>query len=312
MKKFYVRVSIFTFLFCILIIVIDYLSMEDPFYRQLAILTNSESFITGNVGPDEIKPYIYKVQEDDNTTKLIIGDSVCHQLFNGLQEYNSDITIVGSNAGIAMTGQYILAEEYIKHHPNATDIYLIVLPSSLQINFGTTWGYQYTIMPFVETQTIQLLDEDTIQCMESVYGKFFMEPLVVYFIDRSAINRKIYLNTLKKLSNGYEPENRYEIAEQYIGKIQELCKEHQIRLHLYACPMAEKRKESVEEIRGTFKETMLYDMFPDYLANIYYYPDKQFRDGTHFGGEYDEQSYFNEIIMEMFSDRELAAILKFE
>lgn len=312
MRKFYKRICLFIFIFCIIVAFVDYLSMREPFRSSLAYLTNSYDLITVNVGPDEIKPYINKVQTADNTTKLIIGDSVCHQMFNELQKYNSDISIVGSNAAITMTGQYILAEEYIKYHPDATDIYLIVLPDSLASTFNTTYGYQYAVMPFVETETLALLDNTTIEHMESVYGKFFMKPSVVNAIDKSGINRKLYLNFLKDHRNSYQPENRFQIAEQYIGKIYDLCASNHINLHLYAGPVSDAKTASVENMREEFKSTILYDYFPDYLENIHYYPDQQFRDSIHFGGDYANQECYNQKIAEMFFGQELGEILKFE
>jgi len=286
--------------------------MREPFRSRLAYLTDSYDLITVNVGPDEIKPYIDKVQTDDNTTKLIIGDSVCHQMFNGLQEYNSDISIVGSNAAITMTGQYILAEEYIKYHADVTDIYLIVLPDSLARTFDTSYGYQYAVMPFVETETLALLDSRTIRQMESVYGKFFMKPSIVNAIDKSGINRKLYLNLLRDYRNGYQSKERLEIAEQYIGKIYELCEKNHIDLHLYPGPVSDTKTESIESMKEEYKATALYDYFPDYLENIHYYPDEQFRDGVHFGGDYANQECYNEKIREIFSGQELGEILKLE
>jgi len=284
--------------------------MKEPFRVHLARLTNSYDLIMVNVGPDEIKPYIDKVQTDDNTTKLIIGDSVCHQMFNDLQEYNNDISIVGSNAAITMTGQYILAEEYIKNHAHITDIYLIVLPDSLARTFDTSFGYQYAVMPFVETETLSLLDSNTIRQMESVYGKFFMKPPIVNAIDKSGINRKLYLNLLRDYRNGYQPKNRFEIAEQYIGKIYELCEKNHIDLHLYAGPVSDTKTKSIESMKEEYKATALYDYFPDYLENIHYYPDEQFRDGVHFGGDYENQECYNQKITEMFSEQELGKVLK--
>ena len=201
MKKFYLKAALFSAVMLVVVGIFFYLSMVGTTRAMIADLTDSAGFISTGFGSDEIEAHIAKVRTQDGTTKLIIGDSVCHQMFGGLQEYNDDFTIAGSNGGITMAGQYILAKEYLDNHSDVTDIYLIVLPDSFERTFDTTWGYQYTAMPFVETDTLKNLDEDTVQIMESVYGGFFMKPSVVHAIHLSGMSQKIYLNMLNKLFN---------------------------------------------------------------------------------------------------------------
>ena len=312
MRKFYSKITVFLILLVVFLGIADYVSMKDPWRKVLAKYTDSEEFISVNVGASEIKSYIEKVQTKDNTTTLIIGDSVCKQMFDGLQQYNEDMCINGSNAAIAMTGQYIIAKEYIENHPNATDIYMFLLPGSLRATFDTQWGYQYTVMPFVETDTLKLLDDNTIDAMELVYGAFFMKPLVVELIDKSAINRKLYLNMLADTKEGYQQKTSYEIAEQYIKKIYDLCQENDIKLHLYPCPVVESQRAAIETMKEEYAKTWLYTKFPDYLNKVLFYPDEQARDGVHFGGEYASQEYYDEKIKEIFEGSQLLAELCFE
>lgn len=312
MKTFLKKLSIFILLFITLCISLDYLSMTDAWRLGFARLTDSQEFISLNVGTDEIVPYINKVQTPNNTTTLIIGDSVCCQLFEGLQQYNEDICIAGSNAAIAMTGQYILAAEYIKNHPNATDIYLFVLPTSLCSTFDTHWGYQYTVMPFIQTGTLHLLEENTIAAMEATYGKLFLKPQIVDMIDRSAVNRKIYLNMIENYRTGYEPKTTFEIADQYIRKIYDLCEANNITLHLYACPVSDSRYDAAQELAADYNGTWLQTQFPDYFANLTTFPDEQTKDGIHFAGEYETQENFNEQIRTILAGTELLQVLYFE
>lgn len=312
MRKFYTKTIIFLLLLVLLVGLFDYISLKDPWRKVVAVYTDSEEFISVNVGASEIKPYIEKVQTKDNTTKLIIGDSVCKQMFDGLQEYNPDICITGSNAAIAMSGQYILAKEYIENHPNATDIYMFLLPGSLSTSYDTTWGYQYTVMPWVETDTLKLLDANTIEIMESVYGSFFMKPVIVELIDKSAVNRKLYLNMLDDTKEGYQQKSRFEIADQYIKKIFDLCQEKGIKLHLEPCPVVNSQRESMENIKEEYKETWLYTQFPDYLEEVLYYPDEEARDGVHFGGEYATQECYNEKIKKIFKETKFLEEVCFE
>ena len=67
---------------------------------------------------------------------------------------------------------------------------------SLITDFDYQFGYQYVIMPFTETDTIQFLKEDTKKELYRKYGRIFCQKPVVKIIDKSPLNRKLYLNFL--------------------------------------------------------------------------------------------------------------------
>lgn len=309
MRPFYKKFILFALLLILFWLGLDYLSMNDPWRMVFARLTNSDELISLNAGTDEIIPYINKVRSQDNTTVLILGDSVCHQMFQGLQEYNENICIAGSNAAISMTGQYILAEEYIKNHPDATGIYLFILPTSLCNTFDTQWGYQYTVMPFVATDTLKLLDQDTINIMETVYGSCFLNPQMVQLIDKSAVNRKLYLNLLQKYRTGYTPKTTFEIADQYIRKIYELCQKNNIEFHMCSCPVSDSQFQYVEDLKASYSTTWMATCFPDYFNTILTFPDEQTQDGIHFAGEYETQEHYNDKISKILANSGLSDVL---
>lgn len=312
MKKFYCKILVACLCLLIIIICIDYMSMREPWRQIIAEWTNSKEYITVNVGSDEIIPYIKEVQVNDGSSGIILGDSVCKQMFGGLKKYNQELCIMGSNAAIAMSGQYILAVEYLKNHPKATDMYLFVLPNSLIVTFDTSWGYQYTVMPFVLTDTLYLLEESTIKDMESVYGSLFMQKKVVECIDKSALNRKVYLNLLAEYGKSYQQSSRFELADLYIKKLYDICSENDVQLHLAPCPVVESQREAMSELSKEYEKTWMYTMFPNYFEEILYYPDEEARDGIHFGGEYATQEQHNIKIKLMIEGKELRDKLLFE
>lgn len=313
MKKFVIKVCVFIIVFLSIVIGLDYLSMTEQYRMPLAKLTNSEDYISVNVGPDEIKPYIKKAGETNEYTQLIIGDSVCRQMFDGLQQYNSEICILGSNGSVTMTGQYILAKLFIESHPETTDIWLIVLPTALKGGFGLRYGYQYAVMPFVETDTLQYLEQDTIDEMADIYGRFFLRKDVVYAIDRSGINRKIYLNALSKKEQVQGAEVG-ETSVLYICKIMELCEENDIRLHMLPGPVSDANEDSeyMCELAKEYSISPLMEMFPEYLNQIKYYPAEQFGDGLHFSGDYANQQQYNKKIWEIYGESGLMEFLRTE
>lgn len=295
-----------------MIVILDLLSMVEPTRTLLAKLTNSTDYISVNVGADEIKPYILKAREADGTTKLILGDSVCHQMFTRFQDSTTELSIIGSNAAITPAGQYILAKTYIESHPDATDIYLFMLPGALGQSFDTNYGYQYTVMPFVETETIGYLDKDTIETMKNVYGRLFMSPAVVRMIDLSGPNRKIYLNLLKKYSDPYKPVKYFDIADNYIGKIKELCDKNNIQLHLHPCPVFESRKDDNESLRSEYESSNLYKWFPDYFDEIVYFPDNETDDDVHFSPEYEDKEHLLSVINECYGSLPITNLFQAE
>lgn len=311
MKKFIIKAGLFTVLIVVFCVIADYMSMHKTWNLVIAQFTNSEEFIA-DVGTDEIKPYIDKVQEQDDTEILIVGDSVCHQMFSGLQEYNDKICIVGSNGAITMAGQYILVEEYVKNHAAATDVYLMVLPESLSRTYDTMWGYQYAVMPFVQTNTLHLLDENTISGIKSSYGEVSIQPWLVKLVDASAVNRKIYFNLIKIYGKSYKQTSDSELADQYISKMYQLCEENGITLHLYACPVADSRQQEMDVLEVKFADSWLKQYYPDYFENIVYFPDKQAADGIHFSGDYAQQANYNEKIQLMLNKSELLETLVLE
>ncbi|WP_196802981.1 hypothetical protein [Butyrivibrio sp. MC2013] len=285
------------------------MSMYKPFDRILADLTDSSEYFGG--GPDEIMPAIVRAQSEDGTTKLIIGDSVCRQLFNDLQEQNEDIAIIGSNAAITMSGQYILAKEYLDHHPSATDVFLIVLPASLKQTYSMNLGYTYAVMPFALTDTLYHLDDNTLDIMADTYGRPFLNGLVVKGLHLSAVNRKIYLNYLADHSHSYKLSSPFELADQYVGKIAELCNERGVKFHLYPCPVCESNKDSAEAMSEQFASSKLYEINPDYFDMIDYFSADQSQDGVHFDGNVYDREMFNSIIMEDYKGEVLLDYLKY-
>jgi len=289
-----------------------YLSHLDGWRDYFTRITNSSDYIDPFVnGADEIKPFILEVQKQDNTETLVIGDSICHQMFDNLRGTNEDITFAGSNAAITMAGQYILVREYLNNHANAKEIYLMVHPTSLKRTFDISYGYQYIIMPFSETNTLNALDEDTINICKEVYGNLFLEPNIVFMINKSGMNRKIYLNMLQKYGKSYEEKIPYEIADQYIRKIYEMCEERRVTLYLLSAPVSDELYLTCKELEKEYQGSWMKMHYPNFFEEIIYYPAEQAEDGFHFSGEYKEQEYLNELIKRIFAGTPLMEKVKF-
>lgn len=291
------------------------MSANETFRYSMAEYLECEDYLTKNNGPDEISGWIIKVSENNDYTRLILGDSVCCQMFSGLQWCNNELCIAGSNGAVTMAGQYILLREFIENHSNVSDVWLVVLPISLQRYVDKTVGYQYVVMPFVLNDKIAFLDDNTIETIEKSFGKYSMEPKFVEFLDKSAISRKIYLNYISNHFN--DPNESWPIADissQYIIKMKKLCDDNGITMHLLPAPSPddEHTTEFINAFKLSYMNSELYYYFPTYIDNISTFPEEQFGDGTHFTEDYANQEHYNDIIKEMYSDDSLINFIRFE
>lgn len=306
MKRFGFKLTVFLGISIIPIVLFLWISAQDAYRDFIAYITESEEYGSGNVGSREIVPFIEKVQENNGYTKLIIGDSLCAQIYNPFQDINDEFCISGTNRAITLAGQYILAKEFIENHEKVTDIYIVCIIDSLRAEPDENFGYQYVVMPFTETDTIYALDKNTREKMESLYGSFFCRKWVVERIDKSPLNRKLYLTFLSEKSkvceSPFESDTMIsETAYQYLEKMHQLCKENGVDLHLVPAPHAdtEVQRTNVEYMKNEILDNGKEDLFGDYFDNIEYYQTDLLRDGVHFDetkiGSW--RAYFAEIIL---------------
>lgn len=307
MKKLFEKGFFFVLIIFVFCVCFVFLSTRGSSREIIARLTDSEEFMEGS----GMLPYFERVRAEDGTTKLVIGESICDQMFTRLQEYNPDVSFQASNAAFLITGQYLLTEEYLKSHPDTTDVFLVMHPSPLTRSFDTEWGYRYGVMTYVAADVLDRLDENTIDAMAGVYGSFFMKKEAVRFLEDSPLAQKIYLSYLYNNRENYVQSTPFEISDQYVKKMYDLCGEYGAELHLYSSPVSEYFRGIVEELELSYGETWMSSVYPDYFNDIMYYPNEWSRDMSHFGGEYATPEGLNRIIEEAYGDTELFRSLHF-
>jgi hypothetical protein len=237
-------------------------------------------------GYSDVAPAIASVQEESQAGKLIIGDSVCRQLFSDLQEQNPAYCIAGTYCTVGLTGQYMLANEFLKSHPDATDIYLVMRPQSLAEQLGSQKTYMYAVAPFVIADAVDALDDATQQEMRSLYWSYGMNRKAASLIVHSPMLAKLYLH---KLETEHYAENFTQtgvsaIAVQYLDKLAQLCEEKQVKLHLLAVPLPDNEvsryavDNAVEQTKGTSVEALVAEL----CSTVVYCDETLFLDGQHF------------------------------
>lgn len=282
------------------------LSAQEPTRARIAKWTKSTDYSADS----GMLPFFDRARLQDGTTLLVMGDSVCRQMFNGLEEFNPNTSILATNAALMITGQYVLAEEYLQSHPDATDIFLVMHPLTMIRTFDMEWSYRYSVMTCVETDTLQYLDEDTIDVLKGVYGGFFLNKKVVQMIEASPVCRKLALTYLNSNRDSYVQSSSFEIADKYVKKLYDLCQEKNVDLHLYASPSTEAYREQIEGLAEEYQLTWMYSQYPDYINDILFYPSEWSEDLSHFSGEYAERDCLNQIMEQAFKDSTLLKKIK--
>ncbi|MDL2302357.1 hypothetical protein LJC58_08380 [Lachnospiraceae bacterium OttesenSCG-928-D06] len=306
MKKLALKGMLFCTIIIGMITMVLLLSAKEPLRSLLASWTKSTEYMEQN----EMIPIFDQGVKQDGTRQLVIGDSICRQMFSGLGKYNKQTSFLGTNAALMISGQYLLAKEYIEAHPEATDVFLIMHPLTIIRTFDTEWSYRYAVMTYVETNTIEHLDQNTIDIMADVYGTFFMQEGIVQLIEDSPICRKLYLSHMSLNGSDYVQSSSFEIADQYVKKLYDLCQENQVELHFYSSPVAEYYREEMEELAIEYEGTWMSTKYPDYMKDIWFYPSEWSEDLSHFSGEYAERKRLNETIEQAYGQTELLKKIK--
>ncbi len=296
MKKLFCKCCVFSLMMAAICAGILLLSVREPFRPMIASVTDAQDFM------DEsgMLPVFERARQRDGTWQLVTGDSICRQMFAPLEKYNPQKSVLATNAALMMPGQFLLAREYLQNHPETTDIFLIMHPLTLTRTFDLEWGYRYAAMTYVETDTYQYLEERTRKAMEGAYGTFFLNRDVVWMIENSPICRKIGLSYLNTHGKVYEQSHPFEIGDLYVEKLYNLCLEKGVSLHLYASPVAEYYREEMAALAVEYEETKMSGLFPDYMREIWYYPDEWTEDLSHFSGEYAGRDKLNEILEQAY------------
>lgn len=295
----FILLFIFAFgLFCL----VDYFSCKAETKELVAKLTGSSEYLGEETGTDSIISIIRAVNIDDGTNVLVIGDSISGQLFSGLAGECPDTRIACGNAAINISGQYLLAVNYLENHPDTTDVWLFAHPLTLDRGYDMELGYGYAVMPFAIEGILDELDDVTLDQMAGAYGRVALNPAFAGAINRSPLNRKLFFSYIRMHNEEYIQENAYEIASLYILKLADICREKGINFHFYSSPSTEYFRDRIESTRDDFNASELSKAYPDYLDSIYYFPTEWSKDYTHFDDEHAVREVYNEIINNAYDE----------
>ena len=123
---------------------------------------------TGLAG--EVFYSIEKAGHNSGLPAVILGDSVCNQLWNQ-KEDSLNIAHLGCNQAITPAGTYLLLKKYLEHNPQTQEVFYIICPQTLGNDLNLNYTYQYFVIPFFHGENVKLLDDDTTQKVYNRFGK---------------------------------------------------------------------------------------------------------------------------------------------
>lgn len=283
MKAFLLRLVAFVLAALVLFCGVLGLSAFAPFSEIFAKLTGSTDYSAS--ASEEIGGHIANVQAADGAAALILGDSVCWQVFDPFSLCNTAYRIDGSNRAVTIAGQYLLAKAFLDAHPGATDVYLIVTPESFSAGFDAGYGYQYAAAPFAATGLLDGLDETTRAELNAAYGAPFLTGRFARWADASPLVKKLYLNALELLPARENAGPLIPLAARNLQNLADLCAERGAAFHLLCAPLAdtEDRRSTMTALEAAFREQGLYDSYSAYFTETPWYDPGLFgEDGIHF------------------------------
>lgn len=300
MKAFLLRLAAFVLAALVLFCGVLGLSAFAPFSEIFAKLTGSTDYSAS--ASEEIGGHIANVQAADGAAALILGDSVCWQVFDPFSLCNTAYRIDGSNRAVTIAGQYLLAKAFLDAHPGATDVYLIVTPESFSAGFDAGYGYQYAAAPFAAAGLLGGLDETTRAELNAAYGAPFLTGTFARWADASPLVKKLYLNALELAPAQESAGPLISLAARNLQNLAALCAEQGAAFHLLCAPLAdtEDRRSTMAALEAAFREQGLYDSYSAYFTETPWYDPGLFgEDGIHFDNTVADMEFCAQVVRDI-------------
>lgn len=277
MKKFLVKVGLI--FLCIVFLFLG----SNVLYYKLGKQSRMVAF--------EVYDAIDIAKGKNNCTTIILGDSVARQFFNpDEQQEIQEECYLATNQAIMPVGNYILLQEYLKNNPQTKKVYYIARPDSFcsEINFHYT--YSYLVTPLYTETYKKYLDETTIETLENTFGRFFIEKnFAKWMLAKYPKLLEMYSDICEELQQLQRNSSNGDYDDDmvlYLKKIQVLCEEKDIELHILSAPVPEGYEYDLGELRDRMEEYDLDTYYAELEQSMCYVPEEEFVDGVHLRQEY--------------------------
>ncbi|MBE5321994.1 hypothetical protein IM793_22760 [Pedobacter sp. MR2016-19] len=268
MKNFLFRTTVIGFFFLFVFTLIGY-GMK--YWEWLTSISNAS----------EVYQSIFKSKRKSHANTLLIGDSVCGQLYP-VTEYNGEIYSIPCSQATTLAGQFFLLNNFFKANKNdlPKQVILVYTPFSFQNNLDH-FAFNYLLKPFYNDEYISLFDDN----LKKQVSHIPFYKLTQFPFTRAVNFSPSYDGDLKK-SKLLSP-----ISESYLIKIDSLCARNDVKFVLKPTPVKKSFFSEIQNIKVD-SNSKAYRIVSNYKVQIQYLPDTLFADNVHFKKEYIPKDYF--------------------
>lgn len=221
--------------------------------------------------------------------EVIIGDSVARQLYpTGPGKKSLYLT---SNQAISMVAQYILVDKYISRFPGQVkDVIAIFHPFTLANNLDQPYTFNYFFLPYFSKENDCYFSPLVFSLMKNCkYCYLYRQGFIKKFIKKHLEHFQVDFSTLGNhpfdFSSNPTTGRIYlaPIALEYLIKLDKLCKDNGIKLHLFCPPLSEKYISDFSFFKNQIQENGLSVLFKDFFAKMIFLKNEVFKhDGIHY------------------------------
>ena len=206
--------------------------------------------------------------------RVIVGDSVAHQLFNDRNQKRSRYFHLTTNAATTLMGHYILLMEYLKRNPTE-EIVVLLHPYSLMDNLDREFTANYVVgMFYRKAYKPYITAYAEGQIKNCVW--WFVPVLLRDFPELCKINYQTVNPKPFWTDNYLSP-----LSLEYFGLLGQACRERGITLRVVAPPLSAHLADlDYSFTKKQVEENGLSDFFAGYFDFIYL-PTSSFADELH-------------------------------
>lgn len=214
---------------------------------------------------------------------LILGDSVCNQLYPSSQEY-ADAVSLACNQAVSMAGHYSLMNNYIQSNEDSLPdaIVLIYSPSSLT-NALDSYAYHYMLKTFY-TKEYKPLYDDVLWRQIRQIPFYWTASLPFIRISNYSFEYQI----------PYSYDSVSDLSSDYLSKMLRLAQDKGISFTMLGAPAPVSKKEDYTHIMSDPYLFMgdIRTLKDAYRNSLVFLPDNQFNDMIHFKTGYVPEDFF--------------------
>lgn len=276
MKRFICKVLVF-------LLVIAFITIPVEIYK----IHHISVYIEG-INGGEVYSAINKSQTKKVVKRLVLGDSVGHQLYPCEQNYDSIVSLA-CNQAITLAGQFFLLKNFVEINIDdlPEEIILLITPFSLS-NDVDKYAYQYFLKPFPPSNYSKFYTEHLSQRIHSI-------PMY-WTANMPFIQTSNYTPQWAVVPFQQEPKSISQLSYEYLIKIDSVANANNITFRMLSTPVRDDRQNDLAffwDNLPTEYMSKLPKLLQSYKESIVCLPHEWYYDPVHFGEGKIPNDYLN-------------------